>query len=175
VKKTVAIAMLFAAAGVSAGWAQSSRTEHTLQLDDPANRPQATIEDVAWLAGSWTGEVFGSRFEEAWSSPSAGTMMGMYKVLGDDGVSFYELEMIVEERGSLEMRVKHFGSDFTAWEEKEEYLSFPLVKVEDDRVFFQGLTFERLDSEHVRAYLVVRSGDSVREEVIGYQRVPVPE
>ena len=174
-RNAIAITLILAAAGVSGSWAQSTRTEHTLKLDDPMNRPKATIEDVAWLAGSWTGEVFGSRFEEVWSQPSAGTMMGMYKVLGEDGVSFYELEMIVEVEGSLEMRVKHFSADFTAWEEKAEYLSFPLVKVDEDQIFFQGLTFERLDRNRATAYLVVSSGDSVREEVIDYRRTSAAE
>ena len=32
---------------------RSQGTEHTLVLDDPARRPAATIDQVAWIAGSW--------------------------------------------------------------------------------------------------------------------------
>jgi len=38
------------------GNAQSQRTEHTFGLDHPDERPDATLADVAWLVGSWSGE-----------------------------------------------------------------------------------------------------------------------
>ena len=34
--------------------AQSQRTEHTYQLDDPGQRPAATLDDVSWLVGNWS-------------------------------------------------------------------------------------------------------------------------
>ena len=37
--------------------------------------------------------------------------------------SFYELMLLAEEEGSLVLKVKHFSADFTAWEDKEDYLS----------------------------------------------------
>ncbi len=51
--------------------AQSQRTEHTFKLDDPESRPAATLDDVSWLVGNWSGEAFGSTFEEGWNPPSA--------------------------------------------------------------------------------------------------------
>ena len=35
--------------------AAEPRTENTFQLSDGEERPAATLEDAAWLAGSWTG------------------------------------------------------------------------------------------------------------------------
>jgi len=64
------------------------------------------------MVGSWTGEAFGGTFEEVWNPASLGTMVGLFKFMGDDAVSFYELMLLTEEEGSLVLKV---------WEEKLVY------------------------------------------------------
>ena len=152
--------------------AQSPRTEHTYKLEgDP---PRASIDDVAWLAGAWEGEAFGKPFEEVWNPPSAGSMVGMFKLMDGDAVQFYELMLILEEQGSLSLKVRHFNPDFTAWENKDQDVTFRLVKVEDDAVHFSGLSFYRDGDDGMTGYLVMRYGDEVREEVLSYRRVGAP-
>ncbi|WP_395373590.1 DUF6265 family protein [Marinicella sp. W31] len=153
-------------------YAQEKRTEHTYQLTDKAAQPQATLEDVSWLVGSWKGEAFGSQMEEVWNPPSAGSMVGMFKLYNDKGVSFYELLLIKEENNSLNLKVKHFSADFVAWEEKKDYINFPLAKIEKDAIHFAGLSFYRTDDDHFTGYIVMKSSDgSIREEKLTYQRV----
>lgn len=77
--------LLAAVLGMGSAAAQSQRTEHTYKLDDPEDRPAATLDDVAWLVGSWTGEAFAGSFEQVWNPPSAGSMLGMFKILDGDG------------------------------------------------------------------------------------------
>ena len=79
-----------------AALAQSQRTDHTYQLDNPDNRPAATLEDVSLLIGNWSGEAFGKSFEAHWNPPSAGSMVGFFKLLDADDVSFYELLLLVD-------------------------------------------------------------------------------
>lgn len=160
--------ILFLMSGTAA--AQSLRTEHTFKLDDPDQRPAGTLADVSWLTGTWTGEAFGKTFEEVWNPPSAGSMVGMFKLLDGDEVAFYELVLLVEEEGSLSLKVKHFNADFTAWEEKADYVDFRLVKVEDDAVHFSGVSFYRIGDDEIHAYLVLRSGEEIREEKLLYRR-----
>ena len=167
---TVFVAVVFCGAAE----AQSPRTEHTFSLDDPEQRPRATLDAVSWLVGSWTGEAFGSTFEEVWNPPSAGSMVGFFKLLNGDEVSFYELLLLVEEEGSLSLKVKHFNPDFTAWEDKADYIDFRFVKAEPDAVHFSGISFYRIDDETMHAYIVMRSGDSVREEKLLYRRSALP-
>jgi hypothetical protein len=154
----------------SAAFAQSPRTEHTFKLDDPAVRPPATLEDVSWLVGSWEGEAFGSTFEEVWNPPSAGSMVGFFKVISDDQVSFYELLLLVEEEGSLSLKVKHFNPDFTAWEEKGDYVDFRFVKADENAIHFSGISFYRINDDEMHGYIVMRKGDEVREEKLTYRR-----
>ena len=155
--------------------AQSQRTEHTYQLDDPASRPAATLEDVSWLVGNWSGEGFGVQFEEHWNPPSAGSMIGFFKLIDGDEVSLYELLLLVEEEGSLSLKVKHFNADFTAWETKEDYVRFRYIMSEENAVHFSGISFYRIDEDTMHAYLVMRTGDTIREEKLVYRRTMIAE
>ncbi len=146
------------------------KTEHTLVLEE-GERPPASIADVAWLAGSWQGEGFGGTIEEVWSDPSAGSMMGMFKLMHNGEPSMYELELIVEELDTLVLKVKHFEADFAAWEDKNEFLSFPLVKLTDGAAYFEGLTFIRVGADKLDVYLAAKKGDEFVERHIGYDRI----
>ncbi|MDJ0760523.1 MAG: DUF6265 family protein [Woeseiaceae bacterium] len=148
----------------------STADKKTFRLKDAEQRPAATLDDVEWLVGSWVGTAFGQRFEEVWNPASAGSMVGMFKLYGDEGVDFYELLLLIEEEGSLALRVKHFTSDFVAWEEKEDYVSFPLVRIDPDAIHFSGLSFYRIDDDTIEGYIVMRSESGVREEPLLYRR-----
>jgi len=164
------LAVVLTGAFATIGAAAEPQTEHTFQLAKGEKRPAATIEDAGWLAGSWTGTAFGQRFEEVWNPPSAGTMVGFFKLFGDDGVEFYELLLLSVEEGSLSLKVKHFNADFTAWEEKGDFVDFRLVKKEDDALHFSGLSFYRRDDGSMDGYIVMKHGDEVREHHLRYER-----
>lgn len=152
-------------------FAQSQNTPHTLKLDQHQKMPTATIDDVAWLAGHFQGEAFGGIFEEVWAPPFAGTMMGMFKVAKDDTIVFYEFLTIIEESNSLNLKLKHFHSDLIGWEKKDKFVSFPLVKLEENAVFFDGLTFQKLDQNTIQVYLALRQNGEIHETELRYHRV----
>ena len=166
--RVAAFCLLLACASAAA---QSQRTENTYRLDDPDVRPAATLDDVARLAGSWTGTAFGKQFEAVWNPPSGDSMVGLFKLLDGDQVSFYEILLIIEEGDSLALRVKHFSSEFVAWEDKPDFVSFPLVRVDEDAVHFSGLSFYRQDAETMDGYLAMKTADGIREERLQYTRV----
>jgi len=119
---TLIVHLIVAGLG-SVAFGQSRNTRHTLKLNDLASRPAATIDSVAWLAGSWKGKAFGGTFEEVWTAPSGGTMVGMFKLMHNNQPTMYEFELIVEEKGSLSVQLKHFNADFSGWEEKDGFVS----------------------------------------------------
>lgn len=149
--------------------AQGPHTENTLALDDPGQRPAATIEDIAWLAGTWRGEGLGGTVEEIWSAPSGGAMMGMFKLVKEGRPGLYEFELIVEEAGSLTLKLKHFNADLASWEEKEEYVSFPLVKLEKDAAFFSGLTYRLTAPGRLQVFVALDFGEGVHEEELNFR------
>jgi hypothetical protein len=155
------------------GIAQDKLTENTLQLNEGAQPAAGSLADVAWLTGSWQGTAFGSQFEEVWNPASAGSMVGMFKLHdGDKGVSFYELMLLKEQQNSLVLLVKHFSADFTAWEEKADFVTFKLVKVEDKAVHFSGLSFYQNGADKIDGYIVMKHKDGSRtEHPINYHRV----
>ena len=168
----VCIATILALLGSTTGVdAQSLRTEHTYKLDDGTKQAPAMLTDVSWLVGSWRGEAFGGTFEEVWNPASAGSMVGFFKLMDDSGsVTFYELMLLVEEKGSLNLKVKHFTDDFVAWEEKEDYVTFRLVKIVDGAVHFSGLSFHRIDDDEIHAFIALHNEDKVWEEKLIYRR-----
>jgi hypothetical protein len=151
--------------------AMQPRTEHTYQLSAGEPAPTAGIEAAAWMAGSWRGSAFGSTFEEVWNPPSAGTMVGLFKLMDNDQVSFYEIMLLVVVDGRLSLRVKHFSADFVAWEAQEDFVDFKLVGVEPDALHFSGISFYRLGPNEIEAYIVMKSEDTIREEKLTYRRV----
>ena len=154
-----------------AGFAAEPRTPHTYALGKDEAPPTATLSAAAMLVGRWEGDAFGSRFEETWNPPSGGSMVGMFKLYGPDGIAFYELMTVTVDDGALTLKVRHFNADFSAWEDKAEHVAFRLVGIEADALHFDGLSFYRLGDDELHAYLLMSSGEEVHEEKIVYQRV----
>ena len=151
--------------------AKQPNTEHTFKLGE-AKSPTASIGAASMLVGEWQGEAFGQQFEETWNAPSAGTMVGMFKVYDPQkGVSFYELMIIAEEANSITLKVKHFNADFSGWEDKDEFVSMPLVAFSNDELHFDGLSFYRLKEDALDAYVALGSDSGTQEEKLIYRRV----
>jgi 3-dehydroquinate synthase class II len=79
--------------------------------------------------------------------------------------------LLAEEEGSLVLKVKHFSADFTAWEDKEDYVTFRLVRVEPGAVHFSGISFYSVSDDEIHTYLALHDGDKVWEEKLVYRRV----
>ncbi len=154
----------------AAATAQSKLTENTLRLDDPANMPAASIDDLAWLSGRWLGEGFGGILEENWNPPLGGAMVATFRSIKEGKPNFYEICLIAPEGNSLVYKVKHFNPDLTGWEEKDDYVTFPLVKLEPDTAWFNGLTMVR-EGDTCTQYLAMKKKDGTyREAVLTYKK-----
>ena len=85
------------------------------------NQLEPKLEHISWISGTWHGEAFGGQTEEIWSEPSGGSMMASFKLINDEKVTFYEIEVIREIENSLVLQLKHFGPDLKGWETKDTY------------------------------------------------------
>ena len=151
-------------------YAAEPRTEHTFRLAEGESPPAATLADAGFLVGAWEGLAFGSRFEEVWNPPSAGSMVGMFKLYDGEEVEFYELLLMTVEDGTLSLKVKHFSADFTAWEEKSDFVEFRLVSMDEGALHFSGISFYRRGDDAMDGYIVMRYADGIREEPLVYKR-----
>ncbi|MGE5805495.1 MAG: DUF6265 family protein [Ignavibacteria bacterium] len=103
------------------------------------------ISKISWLAGSYRGEKWESISEEHWSLPIGDNMIGMFRLIKEDKIVFTELVYIIEENNTLTLRLKHFSKEFIGWEEKDKTVDFPLVRIGDKEVIFEGLTYKKSD------------------------------
>ncbi|UJH68728.1 DUF6265 family protein [Allomuricauda sp. SCSIO 65647] len=152
--------------GLSFGQAQN-----TIQLAAGQTSPKATLNQVSWLVGHWQGEAFGGIAEEIWSPPLGESMMFVFRLVNDGKVSFYESGHIKQVGPTLLMQLKHFHGDLRGWEEKDETVDFKLVKLEKNKVFFEGLTIEKVTEDRVKFYVLIEDGDKMEEIVFNYARV----
>jgi len=145
-----------------------------LTLKQGENPAKAGIESIGWISGHWREGSKSDINEEVWSPPMAKTMMGMFRSVVAGRVKFYELMTIGEVKGSLLLRIKHFNPELIGWEERENSVEFPLVKISDSEAYFDGLTFRLTDPDSLT--VIVRIGlkqlkDS--ELAFNYQRYEV--
>lgn len=150
--------------------AEAPTPGNTISLAEGAAPPPAKISDLAWLSGYWQGEGFGGICEEVWGKPSGDRMHGYFSLRNDKGHVFSEAMMLVEENGSLVLKLKHFRPDFVGWEEKDKFVSFKLVRLGELEAFFSGLTFRRADDQ-LSIYLRLVEDGKTREETFTFTRM----
>lgn len=143
----------------------SVQSQNTLAFNSDEVSPKATLNDISWIAGYWQGEGMGGITEEFWSPPLGGSMMCTFKLVVDNKVKFYELVTMVEENGTLIKRLRHFSPTMQAWEEKEKSVEFKLVKIEDNRIYFDGFTYEKVSENQMNIYVVIGDGKGNSEEM----------
>ena len=153
----------------------AQKFDHTISpSDENFISPKASLDDVSWIEGYWRGQAFGGEIEEVWTPPLGGSMSCVFKLVVNDVVNFYEIVTIMEIEETLVLKLKHFNTDLSGWEEKDVTVDFPLVKVEEDRVYFSGFTFERIDKNHMNTYVIIGDGKGNSDEVkFAYTRAPL--
>jgi hypothetical protein len=92
-------------------------------------------------------------------------MVGTFRLVTEAGPGFYEMLLLAPVNNSISYKVKHFHPDFKGWEEKEDYVSFPLVKITHDAIYFHGLTLKR-EGNKCTHYLAMGQSDGTHKEVI---------
>ncbi|MEM8567771.1 MAG: DUF6265 family protein [Bacteroidota bacterium] len=133
-----------------------ANAQNTLKYDSVKGSPRASIDQAAWLTGRWQGEAFGGQINEVWSPPVAKSMMFAFQAENDGKVTFYEFGTITEENNTLLLRFKHFHSDLKGWEEKDDRLIRKLVRVTQNRVYFNSFTFERVSDDEINVYVLFK-------------------
>ena len=153
------------------GFNTQAQDAKTLSYDSLSAEPIGQLDELTWIAGSWSGEAFGAKTEEVWTAPTGSSMMGMFKLYDEGEVIFYELMTIRQTGKTLLMQLKHFNNDLKGWESQDETVDFKLVRQEDKMVFFDGLTFEYISPTEMNVYVVIEEENGgVKEEKFNYKK-----
>ena len=153
-------------------YSQIKVSENIFSRDSLMSSPPAKLKNIEWIAGNWKGEAFGGEIEESWSPPSENSMMGSFKSMSAGKINFYEFMIIQEINNTLILRLKHFHSDLKGWEEKDVTIDFPLVKTENNKVYFDGYTFEKISDNQINVYALIGPKGSVKEMKFVYSKQP---
>ena len=95
--------------------------------------------------------------------------VGAREILDSRGNPTVEVEVVLDD-GTLSLKVKHFNADFTAWEDKADFVDFRLVKIEAQAIHFSGLSFYKRADGGFDGYIVLRNDNGIREEKLVYTR-----
>ncbi|SFO90220.1 DUF6265 family protein [Qipengyuania nanhaisediminis] len=162
----IAAALTLAPSSVAAQEVRDTPEDHT--------PPPASLKQMGWLVGHWSGTgIGGAPAHESWLLPTGNTMVGTFIQMKDETeIMFTEHIYLMEEEGSLVMRLKHFNADLTAWEDKGGMVTFKLIALEDCAAYFRALTL-RCDGDNglVAAVRMKSAGGEISELVFRFERV----
>lgn len=135
---------------------------------EPSAEISQPIDAASFLIGEWVGTGMDGEVQESWSPPVGGQMVGHFSYSRDGKPVFYEILLIrPNDVGNLEMLVKHFNADFTAWEDKEEWITFKgLAERREDRALrFNGLSIVLDEGGVLTSTVTMRKSDGTVEGV----------
>lgn len=143
-----ALAAGLALAALSSSDASAGRagqaSAQTRQTDAPVAGPQeapaaVTVADFAWLEGRWIGEgPDGATAEIDYLAPEAGVLVGTFRLYRGDQLMVLELITLVDGEDGVELRVRHFDAELTAFE-AEHPLTLVLHEARDDLYRFRNV------------------------------------
>jgi hypothetical protein len=94
-----------------------------------------------------------------------GVMTGTFRFLHEDKLEFSEIFQLAEHDGKWTLRRKHFHGDMKGWEEKDNFVEFPLVKVEPNALYFNRLSCKLNETGDLDVFLAMRNKDGALNEV----------
>jgi hypothetical protein len=98
-------------AGYGALWADHAPARKSFgAAQKTAAQPRATLADLAWMAGHWTGTVGNGTIEQFCSEPTHGVMMGMFRASMGDKTAEIELYTMQETPNGIEEHIRFFKS-----------------------------------------------------------------
>lgn len=78
---------------------------------------KATLRDFEWFVGRWVGELEKGRTEEIWSGADAGVMMGVFRLISNEGkTSVIEVMTLREVDDTVELCFRHLNAEMVCWE-----------------------------------------------------------
>ena len=103
---------------------------------------KASIDQVAWISGQWTGTLGDRTIEQHWMTPLGGSMVAMYRSIRENKATLYELLAIEQDGEGLVLRIKHFapGAGLVGQEAKDESANHALVSLDNRKAVFEAST-----------------------------------
>lgn len=113
---------------------------------EPREPVAAKATELEWLAGNWSGAKGKRSFEERWSAPAGGALLGTSRTLSGGRMVAFEFLRVVEQGAKLVYVAQPNGAPPT---------EFTLVELDESRAVFenpfhdfpQRISYERVDDQ----------------------------
>lgn len=141
---------------------------------------KATIQQVAFIAGQWTGTLGDRHIEQHWMTPVGTSMVAAYRNVQGTDPKLYELLVIEQEGDGLVLRIKHFnpGPGLAGRQPQGESVNHRLVKVDGQTAVFEGtgenptrVTFTRKGPDALDIVVARARDGKIAETVFPYKLV----
>ncbi len=152
--------------------AQSQKTENTLSLDPGQPVASVDLTELNWLVGRWVGKGLGGECEEVFLPVWNDTMIGTFRYAKEGNLVFSEFFSFTKSDEGVVLRLKHFHPDLVSWEEKEDSVMFPLIKLERNAAYFGGLTYRLINDNELMVWVAMRNRNTseLGEAVFEFRR-----
>src|SRR5688500_17110488 len=95
-----------------------------------AQGTKPAIADLAWMAGSWSGESRGIQMEEHWTRPLGNSMVGLHRDVGKGRTMLFEYLRIEQQGDQIAYLSMPNG--------RSPATPFPLKEISGTRVVFEN-------------------------------------
>lgn len=131
-----------------------------------ADEPQArhSLADLAWIAGDWRSEFGDNVLQEHWDGPIGDSMMGMFRWVRGGKLWITEHVTVVDDGERIAYRFRHFSRELSAWEDKDDPITFELLSVTDGHAVFENPNPPRNRPKRI---LYTRDGDTLTVRIEG--------
>jgi hypothetical protein len=131
----------------------------TVAMNQGTAKPD--VKDLAWMSGAWECSIWGGTFQERWSEPAGGTMIGSGRLIAEGKTQFMEF-MSVEpnKEGKLVMWML-LGSPSEGTKKGVPFTMTSSTKTE--------AVFENPKNDFPSKIMYKRSGDMLKCRIEGMQ------
>lgn len=99
--------------------------------------PAATVEDLAWMTGSWSGALGPNTLEEHWAQPKGGSIAALVRMTTAEATPTMELIVVEEEGDTLVLRLQQWNPGFVP--RTEGPMEFRLVSIGERTVSWEPI------------------------------------
>lgn len=138
---------------------------------------KASVNQLAFMAGTWTQKQEWGDMEEFWGEPMGDSMISSFRVVKDGKATFYEFVVIEEQNHIPVFKMRHYNRGSVGWEEKDKPLLFYLVYIEKNKADFElkdksvRITYKLVSPDKLDVTLVEKDKKGkLKKDVFNYSR-----
>lgn len=137
---------------------------------------KASINDLAFISGTWTLKHEWGDMEEFWGPPMGNSLISSYRCVKDGKVVFYEFVVIEQIENVPVMKLRHFNPGSIGWEDKNSPLEYPLVSLSKNKAVFEAKDkslrlIYQLVNENLEVILEEKNKNNEMEKIVfAYKR-----